>query len=386
MHSRVIRSMQSPSLIVGILAWAALGALASAGPVHAQEETPTVVPASGPSIKLEGLVQLQGSSSTVDSVVNWDIELRRARVTLDGEGGGGFSGRLMADFDSNRARIRDAYIDAALGKAAKIRVGQFKIPFNAVDIESAKRLLLIERGNRIRGFGERSVSNFLADAHYSARNRGIMAIASSGRFSIQAGAWLGSGEANENDDGKEFGGRVDYRVLPRENGGIPLVVGAAFMTNGFYGPPRDTLRVVEGDTFQVDDAIYGKAVEVMAELGAYGRPGLHVLASFFAGDNPFALEVEGGEVELASFRAWQGWAEYRIETGGSVLTAIAPAARLDRFDPDTDQDDDANLFATFGLNLYFGKAFKIQANWERLDPEGDVDAESALRLQSMVLF
>src|SRR5688572_30432353 len=166
---------------------------------------------------------MQGSSSSIDSVVNWETELRRMRITMDGDGGMGFTGRLMADFDSGRARIRDAFLDAAVGKSAKIRVGQFKPPFNAVEIESAKRLLLIERGNRIRGFSRASVSAFLADAHYSARNRGIMATGSSGRLNISAGAWLGSGEANENDDGKEFGGRVDYRVLPRGDEGIPLV-------------------------------------------------------------------------------------------------------------------------------------------------------------------
>lgn len=386
MHFPRIRLGQSPSMILGILGLAALVAFSRPSSARAQEEAANVVPASGRSIKLEGLVQVQGSSSTVDSVVNWDTELRRMRITLDGDGGGGFTGRLMADFDSNRARIRDAFIDAALGKGAKIRIGQFKPPFNAVELESAKRLLLIERGNRIRGTNLRSVSNFLADAHYSARNRGIMATGSSERLTLQAGAWLGSGEANENDDGKEFGGRVDYRVLPRGDEGTPLVVGAAFMTNGFYGPPRDTLRVVDGDTLRVDEAIYGKAVEILAELGAYGRPGLHALVSFFAGDNPFVLKAQGDKVELAEFRAWQGWAEYRIETGGSVLTAVAPAVRFDRFDPDRDADDDANLFATLGINLYFGRAFKIQANWERLDPEGDGSAESALRLQSMVLF
>src|SRR5688572_24921688 len=182
---------------------------------------------------------MQGSSSSIDSVVNWETELRRMRITLDGDGGMGFTGRLQADFDSGRARIRDAFLDAALGKSAKIRVGQFKPPFNAVELESAKRLLLVERGNRIRGFTRPSVSTFLADAHYSARNRGIMAIGTSGRFTLQGGAWLGSGEANGNDDGKEFGGRVDYRVLPRRDEGIPLVVGAALITNGFYGPPRD---------------------------------------------------------------------------------------------------------------------------------------------------
>jgi hypothetical protein len=388
MLQRIARRRVTPSSRLGVLAGLIpLIFFVSTVTAHAQEDEkpPMVVPASGRSIKLEGQVQVQASSSSVDSVVDFDAELRRMRVTLDGDAGNGFSGRLMADFDSNRARIRDAFVDVPLGTAVKLRIGQFKTPFNAIELESSKRLLLIERGNRIRGTALRSVSNFLADAHYSARNRGIMAIAGTGgRWTLQAGTWLGSGEAGENDDGKEVAARLEVRPLGED--AIPLVLAAAAAANGFYGPPRDTLRTVGGTTVRIDDPIYGKAFELSAEIGAYGRPGIHALAGYFAGDKPFVLVTGGGEADLASFDAWHEWGEYRIETGHVVLIAIGPAARFDWLDPDTDVDDDAVLFSTVGVNLYFGRPFKLQVNWERIDREGDGDDESAFRIQTQLVY
>src|SRR5688500_4320416 len=103
--------------------------LATAAPLRAQDPPPSVVPASGRSIRLEGLLQIQAHSSPVDSVVDWDGELRRIRLTVDGDAGNGLSGRIMVDADAERARVRDAYVEAKAGSAVRVRVGQFKPPF-----------------------------------------------------------------------------------------------------------------------------------------------------------------------------------------------------------------------------------------------------------------
>lgn len=351
---------------------------------------PPVTPAFGVSIKLAGLVQAQGSTSSIDSVTNFDQELRRMRLVTDADAGSGFSGRLMMDFDSNRARVRDAYANWRATSALSFRVGQFKPPFNTLETTAAKDLPLIERGNRIRGaLGTRTTSNLLSDAHYAARNRGLMAtVKLPSRFTLYGGAWLGSGEAGEDNDGKQFAGRLEWSALKLPGKySKPLVFGAAVSTNGFFGSPRDTLKVVSGDSLVVEDAVYGTALEGSVEYGAYGLPGIHAAANVFTGDNPFVLENGGGNVNLATFFAFQTWGEYVVSTGARVISGVAPAFRVDRLDPNTDGENSGNWFLTPGVNVYFAQNFKLAVNYEFLIPDADeLDTESALRVQTQLIF
>ncbi len=357
----------------------------------AQEKpgAPAVTPASGRSIRLEGQLQFQASSTTVDTAVGWDAELRRMRLTAVGEAGEGLSGTLQTDFDSNRARVRDAFIEYRVIPALTVRAGQFKIPFNGIEMVSSKRLLVIERGNRIRGFRAATTSGFLADAHLAARNRGFMALAKlpGGRLTLQAGGWLGSGEAGEDDDGKELAARLEWSALPLpEKTSRPLVLAVAAVTNGYLGGPRDTLAVIGDDSLLVRDAQYATAFEGWIEYGTYLLPGLHVAANVVAGENPEALEAEREGVDFGSFLGLQAWGELLLPLEGFV-SAVAPAFRADRFDPDTGTDDDANLLLTPGLNVYVGPNVKTQLNYDVLVPQGDGrDTESAFRFQAQLLF
>ena len=73
--------------------------------------------------------------------------------------------------------------------------------------------------------------------------------------------------------------------------------------------------------------------------------------------------------------------------GPGALTGIGLGGRVDRFDPDTDADDDAFLLWTPLVNLYFGKAFKLQANLDVLSPESDErERVSAVRIQAQVVL
>jgi hypothetical protein len=354
------------------------------------EPGPGVTPANVKSIKLEGLIQYQAASSSVDSVVEFDSELRRMRLQVDGDARDGFGGRLQMDFDSNRARVRDAYAEYKPTSAVTLRGGQFKPPFNVIETTSAKRLPVIERGVRIRGVRQTTTSNFLIDNRYSGRQRGVMGIAklADGRVTVQGGGWFGTGEANEDNDGKMLGGRVEFSALPlREETSKPLLLGVAAITNGFFGSPRDTLKVIDADTLIVEDPEYGAALEGSVEYGAYGLSGLHVIANVVTGDNPAALAVDRADLEFETFRGLQGWIELLLPVSSSILTGVAPAFRADHFDPDTGTDEDAALLLTAGLNLYVGANGKLQVNYDVLEPEAaDVDGESAFRLQTQLLF
>ncbi|HET7693050.1 MAG TPA: porin [Gemmatimonadota bacterium] len=360
------------------------------GTAGAQEEEPQVSAAEGATLKLEVLAQPQASTTSVDSELETDFELRRARFTAEGQAGERWSGRIQMDFEPERARFRDAYLAGQVSDALSVWAGQFKVPFNGIDIESGKRLLAIERGARIRGTSgsTTSTSGMLAASALSARGRGVMALSrwADGRVRLQAGAWLGAGERGETNDGKQLAARIEFEPWAGDRERLPLVLAAAIVTNGYFGSPRDTLIVAGGDSLITKNAEYATAFEGWVELGRYAAPGIHVAGNVVAGENPLAPRIEGTDVEFASFLGMQIWGEYVFQ-GSGALTGIGLGGRVDRFDPDTDADDDAFLLWTPLVNLYFGKAFKLQANLDVLSPESDErDQESAVRIQAQVVL
>ena len=366
--------------------------LAAAAPriVHGQESKPTVTAAEGTSLKIEFLAQPQASSSSVDSVLETDFELRRARLQVDGQVGEHWLGRIQTDFEFERARFRDAWLEARVNDAFSIRAGQFKTPFNGIELESAKRLIAIERGARVRGTSQTSTStsHMLAATGMDARNRGVMALTrfADGRVRLNAGAWLGASERGETNDGKEVAARLEFEPWAGDEDRSPLILAAAVVTNGYFGSPRDTLVGVSGDTVFVEDAEYATAFEGWVELGRYAAPGIHVAGNVIGGDNPQVPQVEGSGVDFASFLGMQLWGEY-VFAGPGLLTGVGLGGRVDRFDPDTDEDENAYVLWTPLVNLYFGKVFKVQANVDVLAPESDErETETAFRLQATVVL
>ncbi len=381
-HAAIVRGISAAAFVTFLLA----------GPLPAQEEpaSPTIKLGAGRSLELEGQLQVQGASTSVDSVVTWDSELRRMRLTAIADAGGGFFGTLQTDFGGDRARVRDAFIEYRPSTHFALRAGQFKIPFNGIELVSSKRLLVIERGNRIRGLRVDHTSTFLEDNNLSARNRGLMVTArfAKDRLTLTGGGWTGSGENPERNDGEELAARIEYSVLPLpDKTSRPLIVGAAAVTNGYFGTPRDTLKVVDGDSLRLEDAEYVAVFEGWVEYGKYLLPGVHVAGNVVFGDNPQEFHARGGDLEFESFLGLQGWGEFLLQTGKGVLTAWAPAFRADQFDPDTDADDDASLLLTPGLNLYFGPNVKLQLNVDVNIPQSDeLDTETAFRTQAQLLF
>ena len=137
----------------------------------------------------------------------------------------------------------------------------------------------------------------------------------------------------------------------------------------------------------LEDAEYATALEGWVEYGKYLSPGVHVAGNVIGGDNPASFVAEDGDLEFQRFLGLQGWAEYLIRTGSDLLDAVGLVLRADRFDPDTDADEDANVLVTPGLNVYHSTVFKAQANYDVSIPQSDeLDTESAFRLQIKLLF
>lgn len=386
------RSARIPRVVPRAPALAAAACLVAAVPfpLRAQEteEPGEVVPALARSIRLEGQLQFQASTSSVEDATDLDLDLRRIRLAATGRVGEAFAGVLQAEFASDRARVRDAYLEVGVSDRVELRLGQFKIPFNGIEMVSSKRLLLIERGARIRGVDALTTSSFLVESRLSARHRGaqVTVAPGDGRVTLHAGAWLGSAEGAEDDDGKMAAARVEVQLLPGAEERPPLVLGLAGVTNGWFGEPSDTLVVSGADTARLRDPVQTAAGELWLELGEYAAAGPHVQANAIIGGNPLDPEVAGpDDVDLPRFVGLQLWAEWLLERPEATLSGWGPALRLDRFDPDADAGDDALFLLTPGVNLYFGPAFRTQLNYDVLVPE-EGDTESAFRAQAQLLF
>ncbi len=241
-----------------------------------------VTAVSARALKLEGQIQYQTSSSSIDSVTTWDSDLRRMRLTALADVTDRLSGSLMADFGLDRALVQDAFLALHTTPTSPLsfQIGQFKVPFNGIQMWSDKYGLMIERGARIRGFPNTGTSEFIQAQRLSDRGRGVMAVYKPGRATFWLGGFLGNGQANDNNDGKEVAARFEYSVLklPAKNS-KPLILGVAVVTNGYYGSPRDTLRVVSGDSLRIDDPQYAWAYEGWLSTGSTWRRGCTWLAT-----------------------------------------------------------------------------------------------------------
>ncbi|MDX2301076.1 MAG: porin [Xanthomonadaceae bacterium] len=99
-------------------------------------------------LKLRGLVQVDARDYFDDSSVPAvdGTLIRRARPIVEGTVGGIYDFRLMPDFAGNRTVLQDAYIEARLHPAAKLRVGKFKTPFGLERLQTINDARFAELG------------------------------------------------------------------------------------------------------------------------------------------------------------------------------------------------------------------------------------------------
>lgn len=100
-------------------------------------------------IRLRGLIHADTRQFFDDETLasNTDGYLfRRVRPSIDGTLAGIYDFRINPDFAGNRTVLHDAYIDARLHPALKVRVGKFKTPFGIERLQSASDMRFVERG------------------------------------------------------------------------------------------------------------------------------------------------------------------------------------------------------------------------------------------------
>lgn len=100
-------------------------------------------------LKLRGLLHVDVRDFLNDGTLPAGVDgtlIRRARPILEGTLAGIYDFRLMPDFAGNKSVLQDAYIEARLHPAAKVRVGKFKTPFGLERLQSINDARYVELG------------------------------------------------------------------------------------------------------------------------------------------------------------------------------------------------------------------------------------------------
>lgn len=100
-------------------------------------------------LKLRALVQVDArdyfNEGTVPAAVDGTL-IRRVRPILEGTVAGIYDFRLMPDFAGSATALQDAYIEARLSPAARLRAGKFKTPFGLERLRSVNDTRFAELG------------------------------------------------------------------------------------------------------------------------------------------------------------------------------------------------------------------------------------------------
>jgi hypothetical protein len=212
------------------------GLLVAGPPVSAQDQT-LIVPSAGHDggfyldsgdlrLDVSGYLQIRWQGASLESGApdeptwNSGFEIRRARVTFDGElydGAIGF--RISNSFNRNGGEdsLSDGFITLALRDDLTLRLGQFKLPLLREELTSAKRLLAADRSLTNATF-TLSRSQAVELSYESDRITAALAL-SDGVDNVNTSAY-------ETDSDLALTGRVEY-----------LVSGAFRQFRGFSGFP-----------------------------------------------------------------------------------------------------------------------------------------------------
>ena len=337
----------------------ALALLASATRLAAQQTPAGVVLKSGAAeITLNGRVHTQFNTTSVDDEPATLMELRRLRLEVTVRVNDVVGGRIQPDFaPGNRVVMKDAYLRLTFDPAFEILAGQANRPFSPIHLTSSNRILPIERGVRIRGLDDAwDEYNLVSGLGYADRDVGLQVLGSPRGaplgLSYQAGWFNGPARGETGSESTyQLGARLAIHPLER------LRVGAAWSSRDFV--LADSLAVPGG----LERIERGSAWEVDVELGAYERPGPHLVAEAAFGDfDPHAD---------ARFFGAQAWLAYRTDSVGTKISAIEPVFRVSYGDPDVDGDagvEGGGTLLTPGINIYLGGLNRVMFNWDFWNP------------------
>ena len=339
-------------------------------------------------IKITGRLQAMWDYSSAAEELTSIFLIRRARITMEVKINDWIRGKIQPDYSTgfgleSGLRLKDAYIDFVFSEPFRIRMGQFKRPFDVFELTSSTQTLVIERTGFVRGAdscaGVGSVcsySRFTEKLGFSDRDVGI-------EFGgLIAGHWVWSASVtngqvfedivtfsgatdttNVFSDGKSFGSRLEYR-------GSNLKIGANVAAHDYANPVH---------LHQVD---YGLGYGADVDWGSYSSPGWHVKAGVTAGDNWKNLNSAGNP---SNFWITQGILAYRWGIDSSKVEGLEILGRASYADPDTDASDDEGVLLTPGFVTYFDGRNKAAINVDIYKP-GVRDWEYSVKVMAYLYF
>jgi len=340
-------------------------------------------------IKITGRVQAMYDYSSAAEELSSIFLIRRARLTMQMTINDWIEGKVQPDFSTgfgleNGIRLKDAYIDFVFSDPFRIRVGQFKRPFDRFELTSSTQILVIERTGFVRGAdscaGVGSVcsySRLTEKLGFADRDVGLMiggkigdnwvwsASATNGQIFEDIVTFTGPVDTTEVfSDGKSFGGRLEYRAKN-------LVIGANAAAHDY------------ANAVLLDQVEYGYGYGADFDWGSYKGPGFHVKAGVTAGDNWKNLDTAG---KPSNFWTTQGILAYRWGIANNDrLEGVEIVGRVSYADPDTGVSDDEGLLFTPGVVTYFTGRNKFAINADIYQPGGG-DWEYSVRAMAYLYF
>ncbi len=333
-------------------------------------------------ITLTGRVHTQFNTSSVDRQIGSEFLIRRARITAEVKLNDYVSGKVQPDYGSGKISLKDAYMKLRQAANLSIKIGQFKRPFDLFELTSSTKILVIERGGKIRGASVVSYSTLSEGLGYADRDIGVEADLKSpgGRFSLAVAVTNGTGPnkvPSETDDAigeKQFTARS--RIKPVVGTDITFALGATLRPHTLPG----TAITKSGATVDLDVA-YSPAVEFSVEYGDFKR-GPHMQAGILRGAN-----WEANRADPPGFVAAQWIGTYKKPLDGEYVQAVEPLVRVSYADPDTETENDGGILVTPGVQFFFVGRNKIAVNVDVFIPDDDgKDTDYAVRAQSFVHF
>ena len=347
------------------------------------------ITSSAKKITISGRLQPMWDYSSSAEELSSIFLIRRARITMEIEINDFIHGKIQPEFTTgfgleNGLRLKDAYVDLIFAPEFRIRMGQFKRPFDRFELISSTQHLVIERTGLVRGADDCtgvgsicSYSRLTERLGYSDRDVGL------GLGGTISGHWVWSTSLTNGtifedivafvlpgdtidvfSDGKSLGARLEYR--------------STHMRVGVNAAAHDFANVVK-----LEEVDHGFAYGADVDWGSYAA-GPHLQVGITAGDNWRNLDASG---EPSSFLTTQVIVGYRVTvTDNRFVEAVEPVFRVSFADPDTDVDDDAGLLVTPGFIVSFSGRNRIAVNADIYKPGDDRDTEYSVKIMTYLYF
>ncbi len=284
-----------------------------------------------------------------------EIAISMARVKLLWREGKWLRARLQFDVDQlfeeekSRAMLRDAWVELRLNRALRLRLGQFKRPFSALELRGRSSLEVISRGP--------ANGLLIEDLGFGDRDLGLQISGDFGRSKRQVsyalGAFNGTGRNQPETDGngaKDIVGRVTARARRWLTFGANASVKLFDTETVGYYPSWSWMT-------GVDMTIERKGLFVLVEA-LYGLNHDRCALAF----EPDECRAENDRVGVPRAAAVSALVAYRFDLGTSLELALEPVVKGEVLMPDDGLDKALAGQASVGANLHFGKHVRLMVH------------------------